>query len=227
MPSIRSMTVADALCKCVSPSERQGPELRYPLKFPIRPFEGPKGWQEICPLVETSWVLSIFPILGTRLQKGSLKECLFFAVFCWSKGSAENATICWSISLSMKKGMQVKRLVKCISSLSKILRWCFLDDHGEVNFGRFSKHLMPDICSNYICGPHMSYIPTHLSSYEINSHFHALLMKNCSTSLEILSRNCAMSDTESTKSTATLLESGSVETETPTMKLTEAERMKA
>jgi len=50
----QSMAVADALCKCVSPSERQGPELRYPLKFPIRPFEGPKGWQEICPLVETS-----------------------------------------------------------------------------------------------------------------------------------------------------------------------------
>lgn len=50
----------------------------------------------------------------------------------------------------MKKGMHIKRLVKCLSSLSKSLRWCSLDDHGEINFGRFSKHLMPAVCSLFV-----------------------------------------------------------------------------
>ena len=50
----------------------------------------------------------------------------------------------------MKKGMHIKRWVKCLSSLSKSLRWCSLDDHGEINFGRFSKHLMPAVCSLFV-----------------------------------------------------------------------------
>lgn len=51
----QSMTVAEALCQCVSPPSRDGAAaVPYPLSFPIaESSRKPSEWHEICPEVRT------------------------------------------------------------------------------------------------------------------------------------------------------------------------------